>query len=314
MSHDYFYGAESDSFSFYRVPRLLVTGDEYKRVSAEAKLLYGLLLDRMGLSARNGWYDEQDRVYIYYTLDEVQEDLNCGHEKAVKLLAELDTGKGIGLIERVKQGQGKPTRIYVKRFADKKVPSEKRENSNHSRLPNFGSQEVGKTEVKTSDFRKSRVPNFGSADFRKTDASYNNIIYTDSSYTDPSIYPSGMDEMDRRRTREDVKEQIDYDILKQQYPCDDVDCFPELMTEVLCSTAPTMRIGGEDISTMLVQDRFRRLDFTHIEYVIDAFRKTATKIHNIRAYLLTALYNAPVTIGPFYSAEVRHDSEKYVSR
>lgn len=73
----------------------------------------------MGLSMKNGWLDEQGRVYIFFVLDEIQDLLQCGHEKAVKLLAELDSEKGIGLIERVKQGQGKPTIIYVKQFCDK---------------------------------------------------------------------------------------------------------------------------------------------------------------------------------------------------
>ena len=104
ISFDYFYGGQSDAFSYYRIPRLLITGQQFKGLSTDAKLLYGLLLDRMGLSSRNGWYDELGRVYIYYPLDEIQADLNCGHDKAVKLLAELDIGKGIGLIERVKQG------------------------------------------------------------------------------------------------------------------------------------------------------------------------------------------------------------------
>lgn len=104
--YDYYYGDESEQFSFYHIPRQLVTGEDFRRVSTAAKLLYGLLLDRMGLSAKNGWYDKQDRVFIYYTLEEIQADLCCGHEKAVKLLAELDIGKGIGLIERVRQGQG----------------------------------------------------------------------------------------------------------------------------------------------------------------------------------------------------------------
>ena len=122
MSYEYFYGIESESFLFYRVPRLLVTGEQYRQVSAEAKLLYGLLLDRMGLSARNGWYDGENRVYIYYTVEEICRDLNCGHDKAGKLLAELDSKKGIGLIERVKQGQGRPTRIYVKRFTGEAEP------------------------------------------------------------------------------------------------------------------------------------------------------------------------------------------------
>ena len=112
VSFDYFYGGQSDAFSYYRIPRLLITGQQFKGLSTDAKLLYGLLLDRMGLSSRNGWYDELGRVYIYYALDEIQRDLNCGHDKAVKLLAELDTGKGIGLIERVKQGQGRPAKIF----------------------------------------------------------------------------------------------------------------------------------------------------------------------------------------------------------
>lgn len=117
VSFSYFYGEESEQFSYYRIPRLLITGAQFKSLSTDAKLLYGLFLDRMGLSAKNGWYDEQGRVYIYYTLEEIMADMNCGKDKGVKLLSELDTNRGIGLIERVKQGQGRPTRIYVKQFA-----------------------------------------------------------------------------------------------------------------------------------------------------------------------------------------------------
>ena len=108
---DYYYGDESGQFSFYRIPRQLITGARFKRLSTDAKLLYGLLLDRMGLSAKNGWYDEKGRVYIYYPLEEIQQDMNCGHDKATKLLVELDSGKGFGLIERIRQGQGRPTKI-----------------------------------------------------------------------------------------------------------------------------------------------------------------------------------------------------------
>lgn len=113
---DYYYGDESTQFSFYRIPQKLITGKHFEHISVEAKLLYGLLLDRMGLSAKSGWYDETGRIYIYYTLEEIQENLNCRHDKAIKLLVELDTKTGCGLIERVKQGQGRPTKIYVKRF------------------------------------------------------------------------------------------------------------------------------------------------------------------------------------------------------
>ena len=113
MRFEYFFGSQSESYSFYRIPRQLITDPAFRRLSAGAKLLYGLLLDRMGLSMRNGWYDDEQRVFIYYTLDEIMEDMNCGHDKATKLLRELDAETGIGLIERVKQGLGKPTRIYV---------------------------------------------------------------------------------------------------------------------------------------------------------------------------------------------------------
>ena len=123
MAHDFFYGSQSESFSFCRIPRQLLTGAEYRGVSTDAKLLYGLLLDRMGLSAKNGWYDDLNRVYIYYTLDEIQENFQCGRSKAVRLLNELDGKNGIGLIERRRQGLGKPTMIYVKQFVDS-APSE----------------------------------------------------------------------------------------------------------------------------------------------------------------------------------------------
>lgn len=105
---DYYYGEESESCSFYRIPRLVVLGARFSGLSTDAKLLYGLMLDRMNLSARNGWYDGAGRVYIYYTLEEIQESLRCGHGKAVRLLAELDTEKGIGLIERKSRARGGP--------------------------------------------------------------------------------------------------------------------------------------------------------------------------------------------------------------
>lgn len=118
---------------------------------------------------QNGWYDDMGRVFIYYTLDEIQEDLNCGHEKAVRLLAELDTGKkGFGLIERVKQGQGRPTKLYVKRFTTRTILPQPAAPQDIPRLPIFGSQDFGnqksrvpKTEVKTSGYRKCRLPKIG---------------------------------------------------------------------------------------------------------------------------------------------------------
>ena len=145
---DYFYGDESKEFSYFRIPRLLITHQRFKNISVEAKLLYGLLLDRMGLSEEHGWYDEDGRVFIYYTVEEIADDLCCGRDKAMKLLAELDKAKGAGLIERVRQGQGKPTKIYVKRFTTREVPPKKEE------IP------APISEVEILDVQKSEIPDF----------------------------------------------------------------------------------------------------------------------------------------------------------
>ena len=185
-----------------------MTGAEFRHLSTEAKLLYGMMLDRMGLSARNGWFDDFDRVYIYYTIDEIMEDLCCGHNKAVRLLAELDT-KGVGLIERKKQGQGKPTMIYVRQFVETAPPAPKGKSA-PSRLPKTGSQEDSKEEVQTSQNETSSLPENGSADFPKRETNYTDTSNTENSYTDPSIHPSYCPKVERAVVEADVREQIDY--------------------------------------------------------------------------------------------------------
>ena len=113
MLHDYFYGEQANLFSFYRLPKVLFTDRTFQKVSIEAKVLYGLLLDRMGLSIKNGWMDENSRVYIIFTTEEIMDALYCADNKATKLLKELE---GCGLIERKRRGLGKPSLIYVINF------------------------------------------------------------------------------------------------------------------------------------------------------------------------------------------------------
>ena len=172
MSHQptpygYYYGNEAEQYTFYRLPKALFTNDRFKDISDGAKILYGLMLDRMGLSIKNGWMDDQDRVFIIFTLEDVQEYMNCKHEKAVKLLAELDTEKGVCLIERVKRGQGKPSIIYVQKF--------------------FDAAEVLTSENQKSgipDMPMSRLPKNRSQDFRKSEANKNYISNNDFNNTD----------------------------------------------------------------------------------------------------------------------------------
>jgi len=113
---EYYHSRQAEQFTFFRIPKILFSDERFMRLSTDAKILYGLLLDRMGLSRKNGWIDKQDRVYIYFTLEEIMEQLHCAKEKARKLMAELDI-RGIGLIETMRQGLGKPNIIYVKDFA-----------------------------------------------------------------------------------------------------------------------------------------------------------------------------------------------------
>ncbi len=141
----FYYGAEAEQFSFYRVPRLLIKDNRFKGLSSDAKLLYGLMLDRMALSKKNNWFDEKNRAYIIYTIENMQEDLGCSKPTIIKVMRELDES-GIGLIQKKRRGLGKPDIIYVKNFAS------------------LSEEEIGKepekaassAEVKDFDFQKSR--------------------------------------------------------------------------------------------------------------------------------------------------------------
>ena len=306
---EYFYGDEAEQFIYFRIPRQLITDPRFKHLSTDAKLLYGMLLDRMSLSVKNGWYDEDGRVYIYYTVEEICGDMNCGRDKAMKMLADLDTKKGVGLIRRVRQGQGKPTKLYVKRFTTGAVPPQPAPPEPPPFTPFSGVDFSGvqKSSSPTSASRESRR-----AGVEKTDPNYTKSNQTDFSYPDPSIYPPSPpagdgSEMERYEQREQVKENIDYNYLLQEHPYDDVESLLELIVDVVSSNAATIRIGKEVLPAEAVKRRFWQLDSSHIKYVIESLNQTTTKINNIRAYLLTALYNAPVTIGPYYSAAVRHD-------
>lgn len=159
MSFDYYYGEQSESFRFLRVSRLLFTAPQFRGLSTDAKLRYSLMLDRMCLSARNDWYDGQGRIFIHYTVTDITEYLNCKKDKVLKLLNEMDNKKGVGLIERVRQGQGKPSKIYVRPVylarASRSAPSFHRQPQ--SRLHGSGSLDCSKQYRCIAENRKSRI-------------------------------------------------------------------------------------------------------------------------------------------------------------
>lgn len=289
MAYDYFYGQQSEQFSFYRIPKILFSQDKFWNVSTDAKLLYGILLDRMNLSARNGWLDEAGRVYIIFTIEEIKESLGCAEKKAVKLLDELE--KKAELIERKRQGLGKPNLIYVKNFISESVERQflNCQNDNSATFQNT-----------IQDLSKAQSNN---TDIKNTDLSDTN-----------SIFPS--DNCGKENGNEEYQqyyqyfyEQLGMEYLQKDYPydVDRLENILELVVETVCSKRQIIRIGGDDRPIEVVKSRFMKLDSEHIRYVLDCFKENTTKICNIRQYILASLYNAPTTIGSYFDALVRHD-------
>ena len=125
-----------------------------------------------------------------------------------------------------------------------------------------------------------------------------------------SINLDGMDRMDEREQyRELIRDNLEIDIRSQDrhYDLDRVNEIVEIMLDAVCSTRPTIRINGEDMPQPVVKSRFLKLDSGHIDYVLQAMNDCPSDIRNIRAYLLTALYNASLTIDNYYSARVNYD-------
>ena len=320
---DYYYGIEAEQFSFYRVPRLLIKDERFKKLSSDAKLLYGLMLDRMSLSMRNEWFDDENRAYIIYTIDSIMEDLGCAKEKAVKVLAELDSVKGIGLVEKVRRGLGKPDIIYVKNFASISEQMDEKEPANADEITEVGKSNFKKSEKQTSGSPEIEPQEVGESNpnytnYNQTYMNQTNYNQTELSYTNPinqsvTEKPQAdvMDAMDDAQSYiELIKENISYDHHMKYDGYGEKELYDELfgiICEVVCVKRKSIRVAGEDYPYELVKSRFLKLNSSHLEYVIGCMKETTTKITNIKSYMITALYNAPATINHFYQQEVQHD-------
>ena len=304
IQFDYYRGMEAEQYSFYRVPKILFTAECFKELSCEARVLYGLLLDRMSLSMKNHWLDEEERVYIIFTVEEIAELLNCGTQKAVKLLKELDSEKGIGLIEKKRLGLGRPNVIYVKNFL---VQKNDKENGDMPDLQNCENHNSGvvKTTIQECPKSQSNNTDINKTENNETESSniLSNLIYPEKEKT--------IDEIEQRNTyREIIRENISYECFRNDTPHarEEVDELVELMVEVMVMPDQgKIRIAGEDKLVSLVKSQFMKLTHAHIEYVCLCLNKNTTKVGNIKSYLLTALYNSVLTINHYYQAEVNHD-------
>ncbi len=313
MAYDYLYGEQAEQYQFYKLPKILIKEASLKKISMDAKVLYSLMLDRASLSAENGWLDENGRVYIIYTLDEICKDMNCAREKAVKLLDELEDA--CGLIKRKRQRLCKPNLIYVMNFAtaymklqqmidasSKIEPLEVRK-SNHRE---FGNQTAENSKTEPPGIRKS---NSNKTENNKTEENHTNLILSDQMRSDTKIdlHSNGMS--GREKYRRYFQEQLKVASLLERYPYDEerITEIIELLTDICSGDADSVLVGKTKRSGPVVRSRLMKLEYDHICYILHSLDENHTDVKNIRQYLLTALYNAPTTMANYYQAKVNHD-------
>ena len=286
LTLSYFYGKEADQYSFYKIPKLLFTDEHFKNVSVEAKVLYGLMLDRMSLSVKNQWLDGEGRAYIYYSLEDIMDALGCSNKKAITIMKELDAEAGIGLIEKKRQGQGKPTIPEVKKLHVLKCKND-----------TSRSEEITCLEVK------------------KIHTNKNNINNTELSNTESNLILSENDGMgsEVEAYTELIKENLEWDLFREYYPYEQelLDGIFDLILETVLCKSESIVIASNRYPTAVVKNKFLKLNSSHIEYVIDCFKANTTKVHNIKKYLLATLFNAPTTMSGYYQAEVNHDFPQF---
>lgn len=300
INFNYYHGKESEQFSFFRIPKVLYTDPIFKDLSSDAKVLYGILLDRMELSMKNNWADENNRVYIYFTIENIMEVMGWGNKKSVKVLSELDTEKGIGLIEKERQGQGKPNKIYVKNFI----------------VDNF-------SEMSKGNFKKCQKDNSRNVENTYQEMSKgqgNNTNINNTEFSDTNLILSSEEkenrlEIDRSKInkaemyRNIIYKNIEYQHYKiyGRYSIDDIDNIVELMVDVCVQEGGTVPINGNQMPIEVVKSRFLKLKSGHIEYIMDCLEKNPSEVRNIRNYLLTTIYNSVNTMSQYYRGLVNYD-------
>ena len=284
MTLDYFYGQTGELFSFYRIPKALFQEQRFQSLSTDAKTLYGILLDRMSLSAKNGWLDEQNRVFIIFTIEDVKRSLCCTDNKATKLLRELEE---FGLIERKRRGLGRPSLVYVKNFSA---------DSSKTRFQNRENHESGGFKSASQDPAKPRC--------NKTDKNNTEMNET---------YPFNSEETDGMSQREQLEkyfsQSLEVELLLRLCP-DDEDIIYQIV-DLLVDTCATkrkmLRIAGDDRPAEVVRSRFMKLNADHIKFVLKCLAENSSPIRNMKQYLLASLYNAPTTMQLSYQNQTNHD-------
>ena len=321
INFSYYYGKEAEQFSFFRIPKLLITDKNFSSLSSDAKVLYGILLDRMSLSMKNGWLDEENKVYIIFTIEEIEETMNFGKNKAINTMKELEN---FGLIQKKRRGLGKPNIIYVMSFLIDKndVPQrklQKEEQEEQSFYPRedcdypqedfssleYKNQEVSNINLQKFENQKSRSLENKPQEVSKTNSNKTNINNTDYSDTvnnktsplSPSQDKENNQELKQvEEIKEKIKENIDYKSLVKDYSDTNlVDSIVDIMTESI-ESKKDLKIKGVYKSYEDIRKQFLSIKKEHIQYILDYLKDNKPKIINFRAYMLSLLYNAPFNL------------------
>ena len=344
MTFDYYYGAQAEQFNFIRIPKAMIVDPMFADLSVNAKLLYGVLLDRMNLSMKNRWFDSENRVYIIYQIAEIMEDFNFSKKTAVRYLNELEN---FGLVEKKRRGLGLPSLLYVKNFVVFQDHSEsddtdfddvaEDDNLNENMETSRGIQGETSRGVRTYTSRSGDMETSKGVQketlrgakselqevtkrgplISKTNSNNININNTKESNNILSnpIVKNAVDRMGREeeslfeKYTKMVKDNIDYDVLISRHYLEKsmIDGMVNLIVETIISENDYIIISSTKFPKEAVKSRFSKLDISHIEYVLECMNHNTTNIKNIKKYLLAALYNAPTTIDSYYKARVQHD-------
>ena len=304
IKFSYYYGKEADQYSFFKIPKILYTDSIFKTLSSDAKVLYAILLDRMSLSMKNGWLDEENRVFIIFTIDEIEETMNIGRNKAINIMKEI---QDFGLIEKKRRGLGKPNIIYVKSFLVETIEENgtMEEEKNEDRSLNDKFQEVSKVNLQKFEKQTSRNLKNKPQEVSKTNCNKTNINKTKKSDTDisetTSIDKTGCKRKSKKgeggQVEKIIKQNISYfDFMDRDSPTrENIDFIVEIMVDAVESKRD-LKINQTCISYEKIKEKFLSIKKEHIEYILSVLRENTSKITHFRAYLLSIIYNAPINI------------------
>lgn len=304
IKFSYYYGKEADQYSFFKIPKILYTDSIFKTLSSEAKVLYAILLDRMSLSMKNGWLDEENKVFIIFTIDEIEETMNIGRNKAINIIKEI---QDFGLIEKKRRGLGKPNIIYVKSFLVETIEENgtMEEEKNEDRSLNDKFQEVSKANLQKFEKQTSRNLKNKPQEVSKANCNKTNINKTKKSDTDisktTSIDKTGCKRKSKKgeggQVEKIIKQNISYfDFMDRDSPTrENIDFIVEIMVDAVESKRD-LKINQTCISYEKIKEKFLSIKKEHIEYILSVLRENTSKITHFRAYLLSIIYNAPINI------------------